>query len=129
MKKYFFSIISVLILAVLTSCSGLTDSYSQVSVEFPEGTSNQLTLLRAADNTSSNITCLLKTTGDYEATATANYSSAEELNNKQITISGIPVNKTIAVKTSVACRQSAALRRHLRKNHSSKRRQPCKHED
>lgn len=98
MKKYFFSIISVLILAVLTSCSGLTDSYSQVSVEFPEGTSNQLTLLRAADNTSSNITCLLKTTGDYEATATATYSSAEELNNKQITISGIPVNKTIAVK-------------------------------
>jgi len=102
MKKHFFSIVSILLLAILTSCTALSESYSSVSVTFPEGTARQLTSMRAADNTNGKYSLTLKTTGDYETTKTETFAKLEEIDNKSFTLDGIQVGKTLQAKVQIA---------------------------
>lgn len=101
MRKHFLSVITIFLLFCLTACSGLIDEYSSVSVTFPEGTSNQLTAMRAAANTSS-FTCTLKTEGDYETSISKSYAKLTDLDGAVFELNGIPVNKKLRVKLQLS---------------------------
>lgn len=102
MKKSILSIISICLLFLIMSCSGMIEDYSSVSVQFPEGTSNHLTLMRAADVPQNPIKLTLSTTGDYETSESKTFNNIDEINGSEIEIKNIPVDKRITVKLQIS---------------------------
>lgn len=115
MRKFFYILISLLILFNLTSCSNINMESGSVSFQFPEEVAS---IIKAGgdsvpvsgdggegahSSSSGNLvyTCRVIVFGDYSTSSSQDYSSLDNLMGSDISISGIPVDSVVRLRVMI----------------------------